>query len=130
MLPPGFAPGLDQRQIRERCADAHRQPKILDAASDVVGTGADSIYKAPEGWLWWTNDVDVVQGPGRWDRLYYTGNGAPKIRVAGTPITSRSPHPSAKAEAAIKPNSEYLTVENRRCCSAGTAPRRLPVDRS
>lgn len=113
MLPPGFAQASTNVKFENGALTPYRQPKILDAASDVVGTGADSIYKAPEGWLWWTNDVDVVQGPVAQDRLYYTGNGAPKIRVAGTPYNLAITAPSAKAEAAIKPNSEYLTVENR-----------------
>ena len=60
----------------------YRQPKILDAASDVVGTGADSIYKAPEGWLWWTNDVDVVRARSR-----RTGSTIPAMarRRSGSP---------------------------------------------
>ncbi|CAB4134808.1 hypothetical protein UFOVP275_18 [uncultured Caudovirales phage] len=43
--------------------------------------GIQTIYKFGSTWLYWTTPVNAVPGPVATDRLYYTGDGAPKMRV-------------------------------------------------
>lgn len=46
--------------------------------------GYSTIYKHGDDWLGWTGLVHAAPGPVAADRLYYTGDGAPKMRVGGT----------------------------------------------
>ena len=47
-------------------------------------TGIQTIYKFGSTWLSWTSVVNAVPGPVATDRLYYTGDGAPKMLVGST----------------------------------------------
>lgn len=44
----------------------------------------NTIYLHGSDWLGWQAAVDVVPGPVATDRLYYTGDGVPKMRVGST----------------------------------------------
>lgn len=48
-------------------------------------TGIQTIYKFGSTWLAWDKVVNAVPGPVAEDRLYYTGDGVPKLRV-GTDV--------------------------------------------
>lgn len=48
-----------------------------------VGSNFKTIYKDGDTWMGWTHDVYVVPGPVAADRLYVTGDGVPKMVVAG-----------------------------------------------
>ena len=53
-----------------------------------------TIYKFGETWLAWSSVVHAVPAPVAADRLYYTGDGAPKMRI-GTDIYDLAvPYPS------------------------------------
>lgn len=55
---------------------AHKDIKIVHA-------GTKTIYLHKGAWLAWTKDVDVVRSPvsnDAFDRIYYSGDGAPKVR--------------------------------------------------
>lgn len=56
---------------------------IYDLPGAVAGT-VKTIYKHLTDWLYWTTVVDAVPGPVAQDRLYYTGDGVPKMRVGST----------------------------------------------
>jgi len=47
-------------------------------------SGLQTIYKFGATWLSWATPVNAVPGPVATDRLYYTGDGAPKMRVGAT----------------------------------------------
>ena len=47
-------------------------------------SGIKTIYKFGSTWLYWTSVVNAAPGPVATDRLYYTGDGAPKMRVGST----------------------------------------------
>lgn len=67
----------------------------LDATLDAP---AASIYRHGEEWLSWPVPVNVAPGPVAQDRLYITGDGAPKVRAGGQTydLALRAP-PSAPA---------------------------------
>ncbi|PZU85220.1 MAG: hypothetical protein DI528_12860 [Shinella sp.] len=54
---------------------------VLDGG--IAVPGAQSLYRHGEDWLSWTGNVHAVPGPVSADRLYLTGDGAPKMRVDG-----------------------------------------------
>jgi hypothetical protein len=57
-------------------------------------TGIQTIYKFGTQWLSWTSPVNAVPGPVATDRLYYTGDGAPKMRVGSTVYDLAVPFPT------------------------------------
>lgn len=57
-------------------------------------TGIQTIYKFGTDWLSWTSPVNAVPGPVATDRLYYTGDGAPKMRVGSTVYNLAVPFPT------------------------------------
>lgn len=64
-------------------------------------TDIKAIYKHGDDWLSWTTIVDAVPGPVAQDRLYYTGDGAPKMRVAGTVYPLALLYPSTALTATL-----------------------------
>jgi hypothetical protein len=60
-----------------------------------------TIYKWGETWLAWENVVNAVPGPVATDRLYYTGDGAPKMRVGSTVYDLAVPYPTVALGAAL-----------------------------
>lgn len=64
-------------------------------------TGIQTIYKFGTDWLSWTTSVNAVPGPVATDRLYYTGDGAPKMRVGSTVYDLAVPFPTVALTAAL-----------------------------
>lgn len=60
-----------------------------------------SLYKHGDDWLAWTTVVDAAPGPVAQDRLYYTGDGAPKMRVNGTVYPLAVPYPTGALTASV-----------------------------
>lgn len=67
------------------------QASVLEAAAD--GSTYKTIYLYGSTWLKWTDVVYPVPGPVAGDRLYYTGDGAPKMRVASDIYDLAVPRP-------------------------------------
>lgn len=88
MIPRTDSESLDpsQAQYALNC-DFHRKVLSPINAMSYVEALPDSlrqtIYPYNGAWLSWTTDVDVVQGPipsDSYQRIYYTGDGVPKVR--------------------------------------------------
>lgn len=71
-----------------------RLDKRLDAP-------AKTIYLHQGEWIGWDQVVDVVRGPVAEDRLYFTGDGAPKIRVNGDVLNLAIAAPTGKPVATV-----------------------------
>lgn len=54
-----------------------------------------TLYRHLTDWLYWTTTVHAVPGPVATDRLYYTGDGVPKMRVGSTIYDLKVPSPTA-----------------------------------
>lgn len=54
-----------------------------------------TIYKHLGNWLAWNTVVNAVPGPVAQDRLYYTGDGTPKMLVSGTEYELKVASPTA-----------------------------------
>lgn len=64
--------------------------------------GYQTIYKdGVNGWLAWQGSVYAVPGPVAADRLYITGDGAPKMRVEGTIYPLAVPFPAGALTATL-----------------------------
>ena len=71
-----------------------------------------TIYRHLGAWLSWPTVVDAVPGPVAQDRLYYTGSGAPKMRVGGTVYPLKIGRPSS-ALAAVSSGPSTGDVQSR-----------------
>ena len=58
-------------------------------------TDIATIYKFGSDWLSWPMAVNAAPGPVATDRLYYTGDGVPKMRVGSTVYPLAVPAPTA-----------------------------------
>lgn len=78
-IPPGHA--VDTQDARFE--NGTLVPVNGSATSHTFALGVNSIFLHDGVWRGFTGVVDTAQGPVATDRLYYTGDGAPKMLVAG-----------------------------------------------
>ena len=73
---------------------------------------AKTIYKNGDDWISWPDHVKVVPGPIAEDRLYITGDGAPKVMVGGitTPLALPRPTSTPTAATSSTPGTTFFTV--------------------
>ncbi|KQV27844.1 hypothetical protein ASC97_05615 [Rhizobium sp. Root1203] len=102
----GEKPLITPRLLPETAATAAFNTRLNDGAltptNKSTTTGASStgpadktIYRHGDDWLSWSGLVSAAPGPVAADRLYYTGDGAPKMRVGGTVYPLAVQHPIA-----------------------------------
>lgn len=98
----GTAPRLDPRRLAPAAAQVAINVDFTDGTLNAIrnikldhtlGAPAASIYRDGTTWLGFTGIASVVRGPVAQDRLYYTGDGVPKMRVAGTVYSLALPAP-------------------------------------
>jgi hypothetical protein len=77
LLPKGFAQRAVNTRLEDGCIGPVKDPLFISATPATTR----SMYLDGTSWLTWTTDVDAVPGPVATDRLYITGDGAPKMRV-------------------------------------------------
>lgn len=78
-----------------------------------VPTGTETVFHHAGEWLTWTTAVNAVPGPVATDRLYYTGQGVPKMRVNGTEYVLALPGPQTAPTVAVltAPDPEAETYQ-------------------
>lgn len=88
----GIAPILDPRNLDEKQGQEALNCDVVSGALvpikrmslvEQLDVTARSIFKDGDEWLSWITDVQVVRSPifdERYSRIYYTGDGAPKVR--------------------------------------------------
>lgn len=79
-----------------RLDDGGLTPVRKSRLETTITTPADiqTIYKFGADWLAWAAVVNAIPGPVADDRLYYTGDGAPKMRVGSTVYDLAVPAPT------------------------------------
>ncbi len=79
----------------------------------VLGADAQTIYLHNSTWLSWNAVVSAAPGPIASDRLYYTGDGAPKVRTAaGTVYDLALPPPAAAPSTVVAGVHDPDTAES------------------
>ncbi len=91
LLPDGFGQIARNTRLENGAIGPVRTPRL----DYTFGSAVTSIYKNGVTWLGWSAIVDVVPAPVAANRLYYTGDGAPKINDAGTVYNLALPAPAA-----------------------------------
>lgn len=84
LLPPNAA----KRAVDVRLDDGSLTPYRKPAVETTLGAGppVHSIYRYGDDWLSFEGDANFARGPVADDRLYYTGDGKPKVLIAGPTI--------------------------------------------
>ena len=78
-----------------------RKSKLVHTITGMAEGDVKTIYLNGEEWLAWSSIVNAVVGPVAQDRLYYTGDGAPKMRVDGAIYPLAVPRPTVTLVAAL-----------------------------
>lgn len=76
-----------------------RKPYLVDELGGALPGTVKTIYRHLGTWLHWPVLVHAVPGPVAQDRLYYTGDGVPKMRVSGTVYPLALPFPTSPVTA-------------------------------
>ena len=79
LLPAGFAELAQGVRFEDGSLKPFRDPLITSSAPQAAKT----IFKDGANWLTWNSRVHVARGSVAQERLYYTGAGAPRMRVNG-----------------------------------------------
>lgn len=107
----GEIPKLITRLLPDSAAQIARNVRLDDGGLTPVRKSAEvttfeltdikTIYKWGSTWLAWDKVVHAVPGPVATDRLYYTGDGAPKMRVGSTVYDLAVPYPTTALTATV-----------------------------
>jgi hypothetical protein len=102
LLPAGAAQSARSVRLDDGALTPLRAPAqdfVFPGYGAIVG-GYKTIYKHSGTWLGWTSVVNAAPGPVATDRLYVTGDGVPKMIVAGTTYNLAVPFPAGALTAA------------------------------
>lgn len=113
----GIRPKADPRSLGDMEAQqavncvldrGHIRPLLAPALDGVCPAGTKTLFPYRFDWLTWPEDVDVVESPlsgDQYERIYYTGDGAPKVRgVVGVNVITADlgiPRPSEPVEVTV-----------------------------
>lgn len=107
LLPDGFA----QTAVNARLESGSLGPVREPLATHTLGAPAQTIYRLANGsWLSWDADVSVAPGPIAAERLYITGDGAPKMRVGATEYALALPAPTTAPTLSVVSGTLDLTL--------------------
>lgn len=73
-----------------------KEVHVFEGLTDIL-----SVYKYGDTWLAWQSVVNAVPGPVAEDRLYYTGDGVPKMRVGDDVYDLAVPYPETALTASM-----------------------------
>jgi hypothetical protein len=112
LLPPNGAQLAVNSRLDDGSLTPLRRPTHESAFPSYAShAGFDSIFLDGDDWLGWPGVVDVVRGPVATERLYITGDGAPKMRVAGDVYALALPAPTTALGSSVSgtPTSDDIT---------------------
>ena len=108
----GEQPHISPRLMPDNAAQIAQNVRLGDGSlrpmnvSTLVATPAGSanwetLIKHDGAWIGWNTVVDAAPGPVATERLYYTGDGVPKMRVSGTVYPLAVPRPTVALTATL-----------------------------
>lgn len=106
----GEVPRVDPRLLPQTSAQRAERVKLEGGALvpmrenllvETLEDDAQTIYLSGEDWMSWPGIVNVAPAPIASDRLYVTGDGAPKIIAAGVTYSLALARPAAAPVAAL-----------------------------
>jgi len=101
LLAPTAAQHAENVRLTSGGLDPVRRARLDHTITGHASGSIQTIYKNGSEWLEWETVVNAAPGPVAQDRLYYTGDGVPKMRVAATVYPLALPFPSAALVATV-----------------------------
>lgn len=95
LLPNTGAQIAQSARLEDGELSPFRKPHPVANLAGAVDGQVKTIYRHLGQWLHWNTVVHAVPGPVAQDRLYYTGDGLPKMRVGDTVYDLKLPRPAA-----------------------------------
>lgn len=99
LLPDGGSQYVENVRLDDGGLTPMREDGVVHSMP--IGTVAKTIFKFKNEWLWWDNVVHAVPGAVADDRLYFTGDGIPKMRVNGVTYPIALKYPTTKVTASL-----------------------------
>lgn len=101
LLPDTGAQIAQSVRLEDGELSPYRKPYPIVVLPGAQAGQVKTIYRHLGEWLWWDKVVHAVPGPVAQDRLYYTGDGKPKMRVNGVVYDLKLTPPSVKLTGAV-----------------------------
>lgn len=112
LIPPGFAQSSLDADLRKRTLRGIRDRE--PSGIDVGLANPDTLYRYRDQlWLAFAGDIDVVRSPLADDpfkRIYWTGQGAPKMAAVDTATAGLPPYPNQSYELGVPAPDFSLTA--------------------
>jgi len=106
IIPRMLPDTASQAAINTRLDDGGLTPMRRPVQVDTVPSKtAKTIYRKNGAWLAWESVVDAAPGPVAEDRLYFTGDGVPKVMIGTTTYPLAVPFPANALVAAVSGTS-------------------------
>lgn len=112
LIPAGFAQSTLDADLRLRTLRG-----IRNAQSTGINTGISNpatVFRyRDQHWMAWSTDVDVVRSPlpnDQYARIYWTGDGAPKMAAVDSATVGLPPYPSSSVDLGVPPPPAPVTV--------------------
>lgn len=112
LLPPSGAQVAQSVRLEDGELAPFRKPYPVYEIPGVDPGDVKTIYRHLDEWLSWATVVHAAPGPVAQDRLYYTGDGVPKMRVGST-VYSLKVTPPPSALTAVRSGSLTAVTETR-----------------
>lgn len=113
-ITPRLLPDTAAQEARDvRLDDGGLTPTRQAVQVTMATEGHQTIYRHGSIWLSWPGVVDAVPGPVAQDRLYFTGDGAPKVMAGGTTYPLAVPAPASALTAALSGTATGTEVVTR-----------------
>ena len=117
----GEMPRLMLRNLPENAAEVATDVRLDDGGLTAIRKPAienanfgayDTIFPFDGGWIGFSGTVHAALGPIATERLYYTGDGAPKMRIGSTiyPLALAAPSTALTASKSGTPSSSDVTT--------------------
>jgi hypothetical protein len=94
LLPEGFAQRAFGARLEDGSLRPFRKSRRVTASGSYPINAPATIYNFQDEWLVWNKLVNAAPGPVTENRLYFTGDGAPKMRVSGVNYDLAIPAPA------------------------------------
>lgn len=94
LLPPTAAQHAENTRLTSGGLAPVRQARNAHVITGHTAGAVKTIYKHAGEWLAWDTVVNACPGPVATDRLYFTGDGVPKMRVSGVDYPLAVPFPA------------------------------------
>ena len=113
LLPEGASQRAENVRLDDGGLTPIRKTRFEQLIEGFEAGTVKTIYKFGEDWLAWNTVVNAAPGPVAGDRLYYTGDGVPKMRIGTSVYPLAVPYPTTALTATLSGVATSVPVTQR-----------------